>query len=1004
MTDSTLPPHGGDLRRLGREAACDPALVLDFSANIRPEGPPPFMVAAMTRALNAVQAYPSPHGEEACEAAARYHGCPQDCFVFGNGSNELFSALARVLVRRGCRQALIMDPAFSEYDRACRRAGLRTLSWQGMAERGFAPDLERLVREAPTGVSIWLANPGNPAGGLIEPQALRRARAARPDLVWILDEAFIDYSGEAFSLLHDATQAEGTLVVVRSLTKFYAVPGLRVGYAACEAGLAAAVREEIPNWNLNAFALAAACAALEGDPAVAEAIRRDNAERREHLSGLLRELGLDVLPSAGNYVLFRWPQQEPLRLRLLREHQIAVRDCATYPGLAGGGWFRVAVRLPEDHDCLAQALRALRSGEAPVGGTAVSAATTMPEAATTTTGHATPNASAMLSENPLNPLSPNLPDAADRAANDSTPNVASPGAGSPDIFRPKVPQPDADSPDVLQPATSQPDPVRPDVPQKDQPAARAGRVRGRTGQRPALMVQGTSSNAGKSIIAAALCRILRQDGYDVAPFKAQNMSLNSGVTALGLEMGRAQILQAKACRIAPDARMNPVLLKPQSETGSQVVVLGKVRGHLAARDYARQRGELWKDVTQAYAELSAEHEVMVLEGAGSPAEINLKDADLVNMVMARHAKASVLLVGDIDRGGVYASFMGTWLTFTPAERALLAGFLVNRFRGDASLLDPAHVLLHAHTGVPVLGVVPYLHDLRLPDEDGYTRQVREEGRQAEGNGHRQRNGTPLSASDPDRPLEVVVIVLGHVANLTDVDPLCLEPGVHLRTVKDVADWGAPDLVILPGSKGVAADMESLRQRGLADKVLAHARNGGWIFGICGGLQMLGARIDDPLGVESSQTSCPGLGLLDIWTTFAAPKILLRVEEAQTPLGVTTTGYEIHHGRTEHGPGVEPLFRRVRQRGDINDCIECSPEEANICGYVAGRCWSTYLHGVFDNDRFRRVFVDHVREDCGLSRQSGPLTCYDMDAALDTLAAVVRESVDLAAIYRHMGLA
>ena len=496
---------------------------------------------------------------------------------------------------------------------------------------------------------------------------------------------------------------------------------------------------------------------------------------------------------------------------------------------------------------------------------------------------------------------------------------------------------------------------------------------------PALMLQGTSSNAGKSILAAAYCRIFRQDGYSVAPFKAQNMSLNSGVTAAGDEMGRAQIVQAQAALVDPDARMNPILLKPHSDTGSQVVVLGQPIGHMGVLDYFKKKKELWKTVTEAYDSLAADHDVMVLEGAGSPGEINLKEHDVVNMRMAEHARASVLLVGDIDRGGVYASFLGTWMTFTDAERRLLTGYIVNRFRGDASLLGPAHEYMLDHTGIPVLGTIPYIRDLNIPEEDmaGFSWGHTDCGEKKAGT------------------LDIAVVMLRHVSNYTDFAPLAAEPDVHLRPVRRAEEWGDPDVVMLPGSKSVVPDLDDLRRSGLADNILGHAERGKWIFGICGGLQILGRAILDPHGIESAAPEVPGLGLMDLRSTFAADKTLVRVARAETPLGVPSGGYEIHHGLTDHGPSALPLFLRADR---------AYPSEAErICGYVSGRRWATYLHGVFDDDTFRRAWIDHVRTDLGLTPQRRCLASYDLEKALDRLADVVRANSDMETIYRSMGL-
>ncbi len=500
---------------------------------------------------------------------------------------------------------------------------------------------------------------------------------------------------------------------------------------------------------------------------------------------------------------------------------------------------------------------------------------------------------------------------------------------------------------------------------------------------PALMLQGTSSHAGKSVLAAAFCRLLQQDGYAVAPFKAQNMSLNSGVTLAGEEMGRAQIVQAQAARIDPDARMNPVLLKPHSDTGSQVVVLGKAIGHMRVKEYFAKKKELWHTVTKAYDDVAKDYDVMVLEGAGSPAEINLKEHDIVNMRMAMHAKADVLLVGDIDRGGVYASFLGTWHTFTPEEKKLLKGYVVNRFRGDASYLASAHDYMLEHTQVSVLGTIPYIRDIQIPEEDmaGFTWARHDTWKTKDA-----------------RILDIGVIMLRHVSNYTDLAPLMYEADVRVRPILHAEDFGEPDVLILPGSKSVVADLADLRSRGLAPKIADHAARHGWIFGICGGLQMMGKEIRDPYGIETQNTAVQGLGLMDICSTFAAQKTLIHVASATTPLGVLAHGYEIHHGITTHGASAEPLFLR-------NDTAHSSQsvQQSRICGYVTGNRYATYLHGIFDADAFRRAFIDHVRAQKNMPPSTVPHSTYNVEQALDALADVVRSTCDIKTIYKGLGL-
>jgi cobyric acid synthase CobQ len=492
---------------------------------------------------------------------------------------------------------------------------------------------------------------------------------------------------------------------------------------------------------------------------------------------------------------------------------------------------------------------------------------------------------------------------------------------------------------------------------------------------PALMIQGTTSNAGKSVLAAAFCRILAQDGIRVAPFKAQNMSLNSFVTRAGGEMGRAQVVQAQACHLDPDVRMNPILLKPNSETGSQVIVLGKPIGNMVVGTYTDAKARLREVAFSAYDSLAAECDAIVLEGAGSPAEVNLKKHDLVNMQMARHAQAPVLLVGDIDRGGVYAAFIGTLETMEEWERQLVAGFLVNRFRGDASLLAAAHEYVRQFTGKPVLGVVRYLPKLNVPQEDSVEFKS--------GNGE----------SAPTRPdaVEIVVIDLPHISNFTDFDPFRLEPDVRLRVVGRAEDLGTPDAVILPGSKNVPGDLDALMASGLGARIAALGRDSRTcVVGICGGLQMLGRTIADPHGLEAGTPGeRAGLGLLDLTTILERAKTLTRTEARHLRSGESVNGYEIHHGVTDPG-SAQPVFRTADGR------------EAGV-GTADGRVWGTYLHGVFDADGFRRAFLDDLRVRNGLAPLGTICASYEIETALDQLADVVRHAVKMKHIYQLMGL-
>lgn len=473
------------------------------------------------------------------------------------------------------------------------------------------------------------------------------------------------------------------------------------------------------------------------------------------------------------------------------------------------------------------------------------------------------------------------------------------------------------------------------------------------------MIQGTASNAGKSLLAAGLCRIFKQDGYRAAPFKSQNMALNSFITREGLEMGRAQVMQAEAAGVEPDVRMNPILLKPTGDMASQVIVNGEVRGNYAAKDYFRDKTALIPEVKKAYESLAAEYDIIVIEGAGSPAEINLKRDDIVNMGMAKLAKAPVLLVGDIDRGGVFASLAGTMLLLDPDEKALVKGTVINKFRGDLSILEPGLRTLEELTGVPVLGVVPYL-SLDVDDEDSLTDR--------------------FSRRQEKAAVDIAVIRLPRISNFTDFNPLEYLDGVSLRYVGSVAELGEPDLVILPGTKNTMGDLRFLRESGLEAKILRHAAAGKPVIGICGGYQMLGETLSDPDGVEYGGEMA-GLGLLPVSTVFAGKKTRTRVNGTLPQLGGIFAGlsgqpyegYEIHMGIT----GADGI---VTGRGNV---------------------YGTYLHGFFDREEVTKAVAGALFRQKGLDPDA--VRAFDIAAykeeQYDKLAAAVRSALDMEAVYR-----
>lgn len=851
---AALPPHGGNVRAMARTLGCNPEEILDFSANINPLGPPAWLRPVVARALAGTAHYPDPRAAGVCRAGAERLGVGAEHVVAGNGSSELLYAVPRVCRTRGITRAVLPVPCYGDYARACEAAGLACRTLPLPPETGFAMDWAGLEAMLDDHALVILGQPSNPAGVLLEPGRILDLADRFPQSFFLVDEAFADFVP---ALLRLGAAKRANLFVLHSLTKFFAIPGLRLGLGYGDPDFCAAAAGLLPDWSVNALAQAVGEEALR-DEVYARRTVEAVETLREALAADLRGLGLTVFDGSANYLLCRsgGPDAFVVQERLLAS-RILIRNCANYAGL-NAGYFRVAVRSTGENEFLVRAL-----------------------------------------------------------------------AG------------------ILKPGRT---------------VARPSR------KTPAIMLQGLSSNAGKSVLTAALCRILLQDGLSVAPFKAQNMSLNSFVTRDGGEMGRAQVLQAQACRLEPDVRMNPVLLKPNSETGSQVIVLGRPVGNMGVGQYIRYKPQIFETITKAYDELAATSQVMVLEGAGSPAEVNLKSHDVVNMRMARHAGARVLLAGDIDRGGVFASFVGTMEVMEEWERALVAGFIVNRFRGKQELLGDAIDYVRRFTGVETFGVVPYLHSLGLPEEDSVSfKEARPRG----------------TGGD----VVIAAVDLPHISNFTDLDALGLEPDVELRIARRPEDLDGADAIILPGSRNVFSDLQYLWSSGLSLAVLASRAE---IVGVCGGLQMLGAGIADPDGVESGGLAARPLGLLSLATEMAVDKVLCQAGCVFLTTGEEVRGYEIHHGRTRVLDGrTVPVMTRA---------------DGAVIGWGRedGMVWGTYLHGVFDADEFRRSFLDRLRVRKGLAPLEGIQVAYDLEAALDRLAGVVRGALDMDRVYGLLG--
>jgi len=849
--------HGGNIHKAIRDAE-GMKKVLDFSANINPLGPPEWLRPLVSSQLESLIHYPDPEYKSFVQAVAEHSGVAADQVIVGNGTTELLYAIMRVVPSP---RVLIPVPSYVDYVRAAKIAGKNIETIDLQEEDDFELNIEEISSKILPGDLVVLACPNNPTGKSIPRNSILELLRNFPKSFFLVDEAFLDFIENSQTV----GGAAANVLTLNSMTKFYGVPGLRIGYGIVPGELAMALRENLPPWTVNSLAQAFAVRALQ-DLKYQRSSRENCDQLRTSLVSDLRKISyLKVYSSSVNYLFIKILKSRTDALEsYCRAHGILIRKCDNYLGLAEPGlFFRIAVRTKEENQRIVEIFKEFFK----IGGT-------------------------------------------------------------------------------------------------KREVKKNNRAR-------SIMFQGTCSDAGKSILTAGLCRILFQDGIKVAPFKSQNMSLNSFVTLQGDEMGRAQVVQAQAAKLDPDCRMNPVLLKPNSDTGSQVVVSGKPVGNMSILEYNAYKPKVWKSVCKSYDSLAADYDVVVLEGAGSPGEVNLKGDDIVNMKMAEYAKSPVILVGDIDRGGVYASFVGIMEVLSEWERNLIAGFLVNKFRGQASLLESAHDYVKLHTGRNVLGVVPYIKGLGLPEEDSvsfkkgsFNRDSREEG------------------------IEIALINLPHISNFTDVEAFLEEPDVSLRVIEKSEDLKNPQAIILPGSKNVIHDLQFLKEGGFLDAVRKCHKNGAEVIGICGGYQMLGKMIEDPYQIESGLGQIDGFGMLDMTTVIEKEKNLTRKKGVHRNSGKEIYGYEIHHGISSAGQGPVLAF-----------------DDGSSCGISddEGRVWGSYLHGVFDSDGFRRWFIDSLRVRTGLQSIGQIVAPYDLEIAFDRLADCVRESLDMDEVYRLLGV-
>lgn len=852
--------HGGNIFELADKAGCTPDQIIDFSSSINPLGPPSWVKSMLLSHPEDISAYPEPESTSAVLAACEYFQVWPTQAMAGNGATELIHLVARA---SGLKQAAIPVPAYVDYHRAAKLAGMQVTEFPLDPAKNFTPDFDALDHLLTSPALVFLGQPNNPTGNCFDPDEFRSLAANHPDSLFVVDESFADFVPGLDRLV---AKRPDNVVAVLSLTKFFAIPGLRFGLAFAHPERIVKLKSLLPSWSVNRPAQRVAEACFQDTSYINDTIR-EVAELRACLARDLSSVpGIRVYPSQANFLLCQTTRvgqdAKPLAETLIKS-RVAIRLCDNFPGL-DSTFFRVAVKDEENNRILVNGLK----GMSGIKG-------------------------ASLGHKPT----------------------------------------------------------------------------------PAVMIQGCSSGAGKSLVATALCRILMQDGHTPAPFKARHMSANSHITEKGREMGLAQATQAMACGMAPDHRMSPVLIKPGANANFQVTVMGKAYKTMDSDAYLKIRPKLFEQVTQVYDKLSREHSVMVLEGEGSPSEVNLKAFDLANMAMARHARAKVLLVGDMDRGGVFANLVGTMELLDQRDKKLVAGYVLNNFRGDESLLESGLAHLQTRTGLPVLGTIPHTSDTGLPKEDSLGLES---------------NAAGKFPSNPGADIDLALIDLPRIANFTDFDPFLSEPDVNLRLVRNVSELKTPDCVLIPGTENLLADMAYLRGQGLA-QAIRELPLSCVVVGICGGFQMLGQCVGDPMDTNSDLELIEGIGLLPMETEMRESKTMSKTTATHLASALGISGYEALHG------AVTPLLSLVKPA--------VSNEHGNPMGYGLkdGRVWGAFLHGMFDTDEFRRWFINDLRGRKGLAPFTEPVHFQDLNAALDRWADIVRAHIDMDKIYQALGL-
>ncbi len=852
--------HGGNLRHYKKLSSRNK--ILDFSANINPLGIPDWVRPIYNNSFFSLAHYPDIEYKETSQEIAKYYGLESENLILVNGVAE---ALCFVHEVTPIKKAIILNPAFSEYERAIDNNGIEKIEINSLInEEELFNQIEALLNNYDS--CLYINNPQNPTGKLYSNERIIELIKKYPKSNFIIDEAFIEFSGSE-SLVKEVLNHKN-LIVLKSYTKLLALPGLRIGVVYSQIDIIKKYKSKLPSWNVNEIAARVLKHYYANNPAAfINTVRSEVLALIEYFIVNFKKFPFEILDSQTNFLLIKFNNKDAIKVHdfLLREKGIATRTCANFKGLDPSQYLRIAIR-PIDEQ--AELLKALE-----------------------------------------------------------------------EFYK---------------------------VENKENKS-----------KTPAIMIQGTTSNAGKSLLATAFCRIFQEDGYKVAPFKSQNMALNSFVTKEGLEIGRAQAVQAMACKLDANILMNPILLKPNSDVGSQVILHGKPLQHMHFKEYFVKKLEYFEEVKKSYDELSSQMDIMVIEGAGSPSEINLKSKDIVNMNMAKYAKANVYITADIDRGGMFASFLGTFDTLKEWENDLVKGLIINRFRGDKTLLDSGITYLEGCLKVPVIACIPNVDNHMIPEEDCIEFK----------------SGSFNDKSELEDRVDIVVIDTPRISNFTDIDALRGEPDTRVRIISDPSEIGTPDIILLCGSKSVVRDLDYIRSTGI-DKVIIDCYESGKssLVGICGGYQFLSQEILDPDQVESAVKSSSGLGILELIVEMKQEKELAQVKAEFLPWNDELEGYEIHHGESKvTGPNIKEIVKNSSTGQTIGHST------------IDGRAWGSYLHGIFDDNKFRRNFLDYHRKKMGKRPLNKVVYEYDVDQAISNLASIVRQSTDIKKIYEDLGL-